>query len=253
MTVRLAATRPLAPDRSVLPTSAGLGPTPEPADLAREAKEWIMPADAALDPIRLQRYRDYSRQRQMTLGDLLLENRIIFLEGVINDAVANLTVMKFLYLQYENRTQGISFYINSPGGSVSSTLAIYDTMQFIDCPVATYCIGLAASGAAVLLAGGSKGRRFSLPHSKIMIHQPYGAVGGQVSDIEIQAEEIIKSREMINEILAKHTKQPIEQIAKDTERDRYLTALQAKEYGLVDEVVGHMPGSEAARQASPAP
>lgn len=190
----------------------------------------------------LQRYRDYARQRQMTLGDLLLENRIIFLEGVIRDDTANLAVMKFLFLQYENRTQGISFYINSPGGSVSATLAIYDTMQFIDCPIATYCIGMAASGAAVLLAGGSKGRRFALPHSKVMIHQPYGQVGGQVSDIEIQAEEILKSRHVINEILAKHTGQPLERIAKDTERDRYLSALQAKEYGLVDEVVGHIPG-----------
>ena len=198
----------------------------------------------------LQRYRDYARQRQMTLGDLLLENRIIFLEGVINDAAANLAVMKFLFLQYENRTQGISFYINSPGGSVSSTLAIYDTMQFIDCPVATYCIGMAASGAAVLLAGGSKGRRFALPNSKVMIHQPYGQVGGQVSDIEIQAEEIVKSRQTINEILAKHTGQPLERITKDTERDRYLSALQAKEYGIVDEVVGHIPGGEKAPIAS---
>jgi ATP-dependent Clp protease protease subunit len=196
------------------------------------------------DP-RLQRYRDYARQRQMTLGDLLLENRIIFLEGVIRDDTANLAVMKFLFLQYENRTQGISFYINSPGGSVSATLAIYDTMQFIDCPVATYCIGMAASGAAVLLAGGNKGRRYALPHSKVMIHQPYGQVGGQVSDIEIQAEEILKSRQVINEILAKHTGQPVERVARDTERDRYLSALQAKEYGLVDEVVGHIPTAEA--------
>ncbi len=203
-----------------------------------------MPLDYPLADPSLQRYRDYARQRQMTLGDLLLENRIIFLEGVINDAAANLAVMKFLYLQYENRTQGISFYINSPGGSVSSTLAIYDTMQFIECPVATYCIGLAASGAAVLLAGGSKGRRFSLPHSKIMIHQPYGQVGGQVSDIEIQAEEIVKSRQVINDILSRHTGQPIERIARDTERDRYLTATQAKEYGLVDEVVGRIAASE---------
>src|SRR4051795_6768876 len=193
----------------------------------------------------LQRYRDYARQRQMTLGDLLLENRIIFLEGVINDAVANLAVMKFLFLQYENRTQGISFYVNSPGGSVTSTLAIYDTMQFIDCPIATYCIGLAASGAAVLLAGGAKGRRFALPHSKIMIHQPYGQVSGQVSDIEIQAQEILANRKDINEILAKHTGQDVERIAKDTERDRYLTAVQAKEYGLVDMVVGHIPESDA--------
>jgi ATP-dependent Clp protease protease subunit len=212
-----------------------------------------MHPDYPFSPPTLQRYRDYARQRQMTLGDLLLENRIIFLEGVINDAVANNTVMKFLFLQYENRTQGISFYINSPGGSVTSTLAIYDTMQFIDCPVATYCIGLAASGGAVLLAGGSKGRRYALPHSKIMIHQPYGQVGGQVSDIEIQAEEIVKSKQVINEILARHCNQPIERIAKDTERDRYLTAIQAKEYGLVDEVVGLMPSSEVkATQPPPA-
>src|SRR3954464_1747185 len=163
----------------------------------------------------LQRYRDYARQRQMTLGDLLLENRIIFLEGVINDAVANLAVMKFLFLQYENRTQGISFYVNSPGGSVNSTPPIYDTMQFIDCPVATYCIGMAASGAAVLLAGGTKGRRYALPHSKVMIHQPYGQVGGQISDIEIQAQEILSNRKDINEILAKHTGQPIERVARD--------------------------------------
>jgi ATP-dependent Clp protease protease subunit len=203
-----------------------------------------------IDP-RNQRYRDYARQRQMTLGDLLLENRIIFLEGVINDAVANNAVMKFLFLQYENRTQGISFYINSPGGSVSSTLAIYDTMQFIDCPVATYCIGMAASGAAVLLAGGAKGKRFCLPHSKVMIHQPYGQVGGQVSDIEIQAEEILKSRHVINEILAKHCNQPLDRVAKDTERDRYLSALQAKEYGLVDEVVGHIPSSEVKAHTPP--
>jgi len=200
----------------------------------------------------LQRYRDYARQRQMTLGDLLLENRIIFLEGVINDATANMAVMKLLFLQYENRSQGISFYLNSPGGSVTSTLAIYDTMQFIDCPVSTYCIGMAASGAAVLLAGGAKGRRYSLPHSKIMIHQPYGQVSGQISDIEIQAEEIVRSKQVINEILAKHTGQPVERVARDTERDRYLTAMQAKEYGLVDEVVGHMPSGDV-KPTPPAP
>src|SRR5882757_70693 len=169
-----------------------------------------MPFELPLADPTLQRYRDYTRQRQMTLGDMLLENRIVFLEGVINDAAANMAVMKFLYLQYESRTQGISFYINSPGGSVYSTLAIYDTMQFIDCPVQTYCIGMAASGAAVLLAGGEKGRRFSLPHSKIMIHQPYGQVSGQISDIEIQAQEILANKKDINEILAKHCGQPIE-------------------------------------------
>jgi ATP-dependent Clp protease protease subunit len=188
----------------------------------------------------IQRYRDYQRQRQMTLGDLLLENRIVFLEGVINDAMANVTVMKLLFLQYENKSQEISFYINSPGGSVTSTLAIYDTMQFLQCPIATYCVGLAASGGAILLAGGTKGKRFALPHSKIMIHQPWGQVGGQVSDIQIQAEEILRNRETLNQILARHTGQPVERIAKEIERDRYMTAQEAKEYGVVDDVLEKM-------------
>ncbi len=184
-----------------------------------------------------QRPRDYMRQRQMTIGDLLLENRIVFLDGPIHDVSANLIVMKLLFLQSENRHQDIHLYINSPGGSVSATMAIYDTMQFLDCPVATYCVGLSASGGAIVLAGGTKGKRFALPHSKIMIHQPYGQVGGQVSDIEIQAKEILDTRESLNQILAQHTGQPIEVIARDTERDRYLSAAQAKEYGLVDEVL----------------
>lgn len=182
-------------------------------------------------------YRDYQRQRQMTLGDLLLENRIIFLQGVIQDGNANELVMKLLFLQSENRRKDIHFYINSPGGSVSSTLAIYDTMQILSCPVATYCVGLAASGGAVLLAGGTAGKRFVLPHAKVMIHQPYGQVGGQVSDIAIQAEEILKTRSVLNEILAGHTKQPIERIAKDTDRDFYMTAAEAKDYGIVDEIL----------------
>src|SRR4030095_4751677 len=124
--------------------------------------------DPVWNPPQIQRYRDYQRQRQMTLGDLLLENRIVFLEGVINDAMANVTVMNLLFLQYENKSQEISFYINSPGGSVTSTLAIYDTMQFLQCPIATYCVGLAASGGAILLAGGTTGKRYALPHAKIM-------------------------------------------------------------------------------------
>lgn len=186
---------------------------------------------------RLQRGRDYTRQRQMGIGDLLLENRIIFLDGPIHDASANLIVMKLLFLQSENRHQDIHLYVNSPGGSVTATMAIYDTMQFLDCPIATYCVGLAASGGAIVLAGGTKGKRYALPHSKMMIHQPYGSVGGQVSDIEIQAKEILETRQILNEILAKHTGQPIDVIARDTERDRYLTAGQAKEYGLVDEVL----------------
>jgi ATP-dependent Clp protease protease subunit len=185
----------------------------------------------------LSAYREYQRQRTLTLGDLLLENRIIFLQGVIHDANANELVMKLLFLQSENRRKDIHFYINSPGGSVTATLAIYDTMQMVSCPVATYCVGLAASGGAVLLAGGSKGKRYALPHSKVMIHQPYGQVGGQVSDIEIQADEIIKTREVLNQILSSHTGQAIERIAKDTDRDRYLTADEAKAYGLVDDIL----------------
>lgn len=189
-------------------------------------------------------YRDYQRQRALTLGDLLLENRVILLQGEIHDGNANELVMKLLYLQSENRRKEIHFYINSPGGSVSATLAIYDTMQMLSCPVATYCVGLAASGGAVLLAGGAKGKRHALPHAKVMIHQPYGQVGGQVSDIEIQADEIFKTRQVLNEILASHTGQPIERIAKDTDRDRYLTALEAKEYGLVDEILTKPPINE---------
>jgi ATP-dependent Clp protease protease subunit len=200
------------------------------------------------DPV-IQRYRDYARQRQMTLSDLLLENRIVFLgsspetggQSAITDFLANITIQKLLFLQYENKSQEINMYINCPGGSVTATLAIYDTMQFLECPINTYCMGLAASGAAIILCAGSKARRFALPHSKIMIHQPYGQVGGQVSDIEIQATEILKDRQRLNEIVAKHTGQPIEAIERETERDRYFSAIEAKEFGMVDEVLTKMP------------
>ena len=167
---------------------------------ASDPRRFVDPRLAAVDP--QLNYRDYQRQRMLTLGDLLLENRIILLQGEIHDGNANEVVMKLLYLQSENRRKDIHFYINSPGGSVTATMAIYDTMQILSCPVATYCVGLAASGGAVLLAGGTKGKRFALPHAKVMIHQPYGQVGGQVSDIEIQADEILKTREALNEILS---------------------------------------------------
>jgi ATP-dependent Clp protease protease subunit len=182
-------------------------------------------------------YQSYQRQRQLTLGDLLLENRIVFLQGEIYTGNANEVVMKLLYLQSENRRKDIHFYLNSPGGDVVSTLAIYDTMQVLSCPVATYCVGQAASGAAVLLAGGTKGKRFALPHARVMLHQPYGGVGGQISDIEIQAREILRNREMLNEILARHTEKPVEQLAKDTDRDFFLSAEDAKNYGIVDEIL----------------
>lgn len=200
-----------------------------------------MPRDVRSPKMPRTAYRDYQRQRQMTLGDLLLENRIIFLQGDIFDGNANELVMKLLYLQSENRRKDIHFYINSPGGSVTATLAIYDTMQMITCPVATYCVGLAASGGAVLLAGGERGKRFALPHAKIMIHQPHGGVGGQVTDIEIQAKEIQKTRDVLDEILAHHTNRPIEQIAKDSDRDFYMSAVDAKEYGIVDDILSKPP------------
>ena len=196
-------------------------------------------------PPQLQRHRDYMRQRTMTIGDMLLENRIVFLgtfggtifDTVITDPLANVTIQQLLYLQYENRNQEIHFYINSPGGSVTATLAIYDTMQFLECPISTYCVGTAASGAAILLAGGTKGKRYALSHSKIMVHQPWGQVGGQVSDIEIQANEILKDRARLNLILAKHTGRTVEEIERETDRDRYFTADEAKDFGLVDEVL----------------
>ena len=181
-------------------------------------------------------YQSYARQRTMTLGDLLLENRIVFLQGEIHTGNANEVVMKLLYLQSENKKKDINFYLNSPGGDVIATLAIYDVMQILSCPVATFCVGQAASGAAVLLAGGTKGKRNALPNSRVMIHQPYGGVSGQVSDIEIQADEILRNRQSLNEILARHTGQDNEKIAKDTDRDFFLTAEQAKEYGLVDQI-----------------
>lgn len=181
--------------------------------------------------------QSYQRQRQMTLGDLLLENRIVFLQGEIHYANANEIVMKLLYLQSENRRKDIHFYINSPGGSVTATLAIYDTMQMLSCPVATYCVGEACSGAAVLLVGGAQGKRFCLPNSRVMMHQPMGGVSGQVSDIEIQASEMFRYRDRLNQIISEHSGKSVEQIAKDTDRDFFLSAQEAKEYGLVDDLL----------------
>lgn len=189
-------------------------------------------------------YSSYQRQRTMTLGDMLLENRIVFLQGEIHTGNANDLIMKLLYLQSENKRKEIHFYINSPGGSVTSTMAIYDTMNILTCPVATYCVGLAASGGAILLAGGSEGKRYALPNSKVMIHQPHGGVGGQVSDIEIQADEILKTRAVLNEILSKHTGQSVDKVAQDTDRDFYMNAAEAKEYGVVDDILTKPVGAE---------
>lgn len=193
-----------------------------------------------------QRFRDYQRQRQYGTGDILLDNRIIFFgtsgnnvyDPIITDMTAHLVIQQMLYLQYENRTQEIHFYINSPGGSVTATLAIYDTMQFLECPIATYCMGIAASGAAILLTAGTKGKRFALPHAKVMIHQPWSqGIGGQASDVEIEMREILKEKKRLNEILAKHTGKPLEVVEAETERNRYFTAAEAKEFGIVDDVL----------------
>jgi ATP-dependent Clp protease protease subunit len=190
-------------------------------------------------PFDLAMMHQYQQQRFLTLSDLLLENRIVFLESVIDDVAANSIVMKLLYLQSEKRNQEISLYINSPGGYVSSTLAIYDTVQFLDSPVATYAIGLVASGAALLLAGGTKGKRYALPHAKIMLHQPAGEVGGQASDIAIAAKEVLRDKETLIQIFSQHTGQDPAKIRTETERDRYFTPQEAREYGLVDEVLEH--------------
>jgi ATP-dependent Clp protease protease subunit len=181
----------------------------------------------------------YQRTREMTLDELMLENRVIFLIGEINQASAARVMMQMLYLEDQKRGQQINLYINSPGGAVDDTLAMYDTMQFISSDVATYCIGRAYSGAAVLLCSGEKGKRHILPHAKVMIHQPYGGITGQTTDIQIQAEQIINSKATLNKIIADHTGQPLETVSEDGERDKYFTATEAKEYGLVDEVFEH--------------
>lgn len=179
----------------------------------------------------------YQRTREMTLDDLLLENRIVFMIGEISYRMATEVIMKLLYLDNLKRGVEISLYINSPGGSVDDTMAIYDTMRFINSPVATYCIGRAQSGGAVILAAGTKGRRHALPHAKIMLHQPWGGVTGQAEDIRIQAEEILKAKKTINDVLAKHTGMTVEKLAEETERDKYMTAEEAKTYGLIDDVL----------------
>ena len=176
-------------------------------------------------------------ERSYDIYSRLLKERVIFIVGPIEDHMANLVVAQLLFLESENPDKDISVYINSPGGSVTAGLSIYDTMQFIKPDISTLCIGQAASMGAVLLAAGAKGKRYSLPHSRVMIHQPLGGFQGQASDIDIHAREILKIREQLNQMLANHTGQSIETIAKDTERDNFMGADTAAEYGLIDEVL----------------
>lgn len=181
--------------------------------------------------------KDPHGERAYDIFSRLLEERIIFLGGAINDDTANVIIAQLLYLDNENSDKDISFYINSPGGYVHSTLAIYDTMKFIKSDVSTVCVGMAASGAAVLLSGGKKGKRIALPNSKIMIHQPLGGVEGQATDIQIHAEEMLKMKKLLNEILAKEAGKKLAVIERDTERDFFMNSTEAKSYGIIDKVL----------------
>ena len=176
-------------------------------------------------------------ERAYDLYSRLLKDRIVFLGTPVDDDVANIIVAQMLFLESEDPDKDINLYINSPGGSVTSGLAIYDTMQYVKCQVSTICMGQAASMGALLLAAGARGKRYSLPHSRIMIHQPSGGFGGQASDIELHAKEILRLKAKLNEIMQKHTGQPLDRIEKDTDRDYFMGAGEAKEYGLIDEVV----------------
>lgn len=176
-------------------------------------------------------------ERAFDIYSRLLKERIIFLGTEINDTVSNLVIAQMLFLQSEDAEKDISVYINSPGGVVTAGMAIYDTMQFVKCPITTYCMGQASSMGAVLLAAGEKGKRFALPNSRIMIHQPLGGAQGQATDIEIQTKEILRMKKTLNKILAYHTGQPVETVEKDTDRDFFMSAEDARKYGIVDEVV----------------
>lgn len=178
-------------------------------------------------------------ERAYDIYSRLLKDRIIFLGTAITDEIANLIIAQLLFLEAEDSEREIHFYINSPGGLVTAGLAIYDTMQYIRSPVSTYCMGQAASMGALLLAAGAKGQRYALPHARILIHQVMGGFSGQASDVDIQAKEILRLREELNQILAKHTDQSLEKIAQDTDRDFYMSGQQGKEYGIVDEVIVH--------------
>lgn len=183
-------------------------------------------------------------ERAYDIWSRLLKDRILFIGTPIDDYVSNLVIAQLLFLQMENKNQDINIYINCPGGSVTAGLAIYDTIRFVQCDVATYCIGQAASMAAVLLAAGTKGKRHALPHARIMLHQPWGGTQGDAVSIKIHAEEIIRLKQKINEIIGEHTGQPIAKIEKDTDRDYFMSAQEAKDYGLIDEVIESFEKSE---------
>ena len=185
-------------------------------------------------------------ERAFDIYSRLLKERVVFCVGQVEDYMANLIVAQLLFLESDNPEQEISLYINSPGGSVTAGMAIYDTMQFLKCPVSTICVGQAASMGAVLLASGAAGKRYCLPNSRVMIHQPSGGFYGQASDIELHAREILKIRERLNEVMARHTGQPIEKVSRDMDRDNFMSAEESKAYGIVDQVIARRPDSGAA-------
>jgi ATP-dependent Clp protease protease subunit len=176
-------------------------------------------------------------ERAYDIYSRLLKDRIIFLGEAINDTVSNIIIAQLLFLDAQSKEKDIKFYINSPGGSVSSGMGIYDTMQYLSCDVSTICVGMAASMSATLLAAGTRGKRYALPNSEIMIHQVMGGAEGQATDVKIRAEHILKTKEKMNKILSKHTKQPISKIDQDTDRDRFMTATEAKKYGIIDKII----------------
>lgn len=234
MTDLLHATAPTLPPMSALPRDAWpLAGTQGHASRPPHLDPRLMPAAAPPG--------GYQRYREMTIDEMLLENRVIFLVGEINHASAMGVVMRLLYLESQKPGIDINLYINSPGGAVDDTLAMIDTMRFISSDVATYCIGKAMSGGALTLAAGAKGKRYCLPHAKVMIHQPYGGIYGQTTDVQIQAEEILKTKDELNRMLAEFTGKPFEDVADDSERDKFFSAEQAKAYGLVDEVIEDAP------------
>lgn len=215
-------------------TSAMNRPTPEMQKLMKD------PSNTGLVPIVIE--QTARGERSFDIYSRLLKERIVFMIGQVEDYMANLIVAQILFLESENPDKDIHFYINSPGGSVTAGMSIYDTMQFVKCDVSTMCIGQAASMGAFLLTAGAKGKRFALPNARVMIHQPLGGFQGQASDIEIHAKEILKIKGQLNQLLANHTGKPLKQVEKDTDRDNFMSAEEAREYGLIDLVVSRRPG-----------
>ncbi len=225
----------------ILPTQSRISDTPGAAyqiGAMGNILPDLLPGSAGHHAIAPRIAGDYQRYREMTVDQMLLENRVVFLVGEINHVSSYNVIMRLLYLQSLQKSQDIMLYVNSPGGSVDDTLAMYDTMKFLTCDVQTFVIGQAMSGGAVVLAAGTKGKRYALPHAKVMIHQPFGGIWGQAEDIAIQAEEILKTKKTLTDLLAKLTGQTIERVSEDQERDKYFDAYEAKAYGLVDDVLG---------------